>query len=144
MITPEQLATGSETAEQTALFAWCALNRAQYPALKWLFHVNNGDRSPSKAGIIRGGRAKAMGVKRGVPDICLPVGRWHHNHGVPEWSAQSRVLYHAGLFIELKVKTGIVSDEQKEWLNHLNESGYCAKVCWSWQEARDLLIWYLS
>lgn len=140
MITPEQLATGSETAEQTALFAWCALNREQYPALKWLFHVNNGDRSPGKAGIIRGGRAKAMGVKRGVPDICLPVPKRPMTNGRDPMHSPS----YNGLFIELKVKTGTVSTEQKEWLNHLNESGYCAKVCWSWQEARDLLIWYIS
>ena len=44
---------------------------------------------------------KKEGVKRGVPDICLPV---------------SRGKYH-GLYIEMKAGKNKPSKEQKEWIN---------------------------
>ncbi len=142
-MTPEQLAaSGNEDGLQKAVLCWSALaeNRARFPALKWLFHVNNGDRASGRVGLIRGGRAKAMGVKKGVPDLWLPV------PAAPRMQGNTFRVgeYYHGLIIEMKTPTGIVSDEQKEWLDHLNGMGYYAKVCWSWEEARDLLVWYLT
>src|SRR6266576_1994743 len=68
-MTPEQLAlSGSENAEQTALFCWAGLNQIKYPPLKWMFAVPNGGfRFKREAG-----RLKAGGVKAGVPDVVLP------------------------------------------------------------------------
>ncbi len=146
-MTPEQLAaSGNEDGLQKAVMAWSALaeNRAQFPALKWLFHVNNGDRAPGRAGLIRGGRAKAMGVKKGVPDLCLPVVKHWESEWPKETAAFRAPVYYHGLFIEMKKPDGKVSPEQKEWLDHLNGMGYCARVCWGWEEARDLLVWYLT
>lgn len=69
-ITPEQLAkSGSEHGEQSALFAWAADNVEQYPQLKWLFAVPNGFYGDSG----QKGKMKAEGLRKGVPDVVLPV-----------------------------------------------------------------------
>lgn len=125
-ITPEQLAkSGSEDGEQLALLCWCAENFDQYPQLKRLVHIpNGGSRHKAEAG-----KLKAMGVKPGFPDLLLPIikANWY------------------GLFIELKrLKGGIISDEQKDWLQFLRSQGYGAIVCYGWLEARKVLIDYLE
>ena len=132
-ILPEQLATGLESGEQKALLCWCALNASQYPQLKWLFHIPNGGlRSKATAANMR-----AMGVKSGVPDLCLPIKRG-------PWS---------GLYIELKKidlkpvgkrKRKATSDEQDAWIKHLKLQGYGAMVCYGWEEARSALVQYLE
>lgn len=126
MITPEQLAaSGSEDGEQLALMCWCALNIAEYPDLKWLFHIpNGGSRDKREASKLKG-----MGVKRGVYDLFLPIKRGGYS----------------GLFIELKkLKGGKVSEEQKEWGEHLRKEDFGAIICFGWIEARDTLIAYLK
>ena len=36
------------------------------------------------------------------------------------------------------------SNEQKEWINSLQEEGYAACVCYGWLEAREVIEKYLS
>lgn len=128
-ITPEQLAkSGSEHGEQAALFCWAADNVEQYPQLKWLFAVPNGFYGDSG----QKGKMKAEGLRSGVPDVVLP------------WPIAIRNYELHGCFIEMKIKGGKVSSEQKEWLDYLTKAGYYCKVCYSWQEARDTLIAYLE
>lgn len=89
---------------------------------------NGGRRNP-----IEGAKLKAMGVSRGVPDICLPYPT--HNSIEP---------YH-GLYIEFKRMSGsITSPEQKEWIEFLNNQGYVAKIAHSCEEAKEILDWYFS
>jgi len=140
MITPEQLAkSGSEAAHQTALFAWCALNAKRWPELRWLHHIPNGgsrgDSSQSRA--IRGGQLKAQGVRVGVSDISLPVKRG-------AWS---------GLYIEMKAPSekpkrpgskGGVSDEQAEFGSFVQSQGFGFVVCYSWEEAAQIIEKYLT
>lgn len=119
MLTPEQIAkAGSETAHQTALMAQAALHRKQYPQLKWLHAIPNANSH----------RMVGEGVRSGIPDVCLP------------WPNQK---YH-GLYIELKIKTGRVSQEQKACLDYLNSVGYRAVICWSWIEAWKVIEDYLN
>lgn len=124
-ITPEQLArSGSEDSHQLALMQWCALNFKLYPELRWLHHSPNGGSRDKR----EGAKFKALGVKRGFPDLILLV---------------PRGPYHA-LTIELKkLKGGVVSDEQDDWKNYLNEAGYYATVCHGWIEAVAVLEQYL-
>lgn len=125
-ITPEDLAkSGSEDGEQLALMCWCANNFEKYPELKRLAHIpNGGSRHKAEAG-----KLKAMGVKNGFPDLFLPIRRSNWN----------------GLFIELKrIKGGIVSDDQKDWLDFLRGQCFGAIVCHGWLEARKVLIDYLE
>lgn len=125
-ITPEMMArSGSEDSEQLAIMLWAAYNLKTYPDLKWLHHSPNG----GFRNIREAAKLKAMGVKRGFPDLNLLVPRGNY----------------AGLFIELKkVKGGVVSDEQHEWKEHLNNSGFYASVCHGWKEAVAVIERYLK
>lgn len=109
---------------------WCALSLQQYPELRWLFHIPNGGARSKR----EGGKFKAMGVKPGVPDLCLPIKR-----GM--WS---------GLWIEMKAlrfkntKTGGTSKDQDDWIAHLRSQDFGVMVCYGWIEARDALTQYLE
>lgn len=108
-----------EQREQEALIRWKELNVHRLPGLHLLFAIPNGG-----ARHIKTGRdLKAAGVRAGVPDLFLPVPRerWH------------------GLFIEMKAPGGRISSAQQWWLTELAKVGYQTSVCWSWQEAADLL-----
>lgn len=130
-ITPEQLAKqGSEDAHQMALMCWCNQNLDKYPQLKWLTHIPNGGwRSKSEAT-----RFKAMGVKKGFPDLFLPVPHLHYY----------------GLFIELKIpelvnaKNGGASEHQLEWQVYLQNANYQCVLCYGWYAATIVLMEYLE
>lgn len=130
-LTPERLAaTGTEHGHQAALFYWAAQNINQYSQLKWLFAIPNGGlRYPATAA-----RMKAEGVKSGVPDIMLAV---------PVDNGYTGPRY-TGLFIEMKVGKNVPTDEQKEWLKYLGQAGYFTAVCYSWIEARYVILKYLN
>lgn len=116
----------TEDGHQYAVMLWAQQEsiRARWPALSRLYHIENERQcTPQQAA-----RRKRMGVKKGVPDLCLPV---------------ARGKYH-GLYIELKTPAGRVSPEQRWWLGNLNADGYCAIPCYGWEQARDALIWYLE
>lgn len=115
----------SEHTEQVALFSWVGYKMGEYPKLEYLFAIPNGTYASSK---FVGARMKAEGVSRGVPDICLPV---------------SMGGYH-GLFIELKIKGGKLSREQRRWLDVLGKEGYLAVCCEGWMAAAEVLENYLN
>lgn len=115
----------TESVEQQALFRWAQVMSGKYPELKWMYHIpNEGKRNP-----LVGRRMRAEGLRRGVPDICLPVSRGGYN----------------GLYIELKRrKGGRVSDDQELWLGALRDAGYMAIVCKGWEAASDKILRYLN
>ena len=116
----------SEAQHQTMVFKWSRQPeiRAQWPELALLFHVPNGGTRDA----VEGRHLKQQGVKRGVPDLCLPVpSGWYH-----------------GLFLELKTGTGRATAEQKWWVERLNAAGYFAEVCHGWESAVRVLEWYLT
>ena len=73
-------------------------------------------------------RNRQLGVRSGVPDLMLPI------------PSQG---YH-GMFIEMKTKTGRVSENQKRWLSALNGFGYLAVVAYGWEDARCKILDYLQ
>jgi len=109
---------------QKAVFQWAALNEAKMPALKLLSGSMNGVKLTSA---LAGKRAKEQGLKKGFPDIFLPV---------------PNGLFH-GLFIELKTLTGKQTPEQKWWLKELEKQGYCAVVCHGYDDTIETIITYL-
>jgi hypothetical protein len=114
----------SEHAEQAALFRWAEFARARLPELALLYAVpNGGHRHKATAA-----RLKAEGVKRGVPDVCLPVARDGAH----------------GLYIELKAERGKATPEQLGWIRALRRQGYAACVCHGWEEARRVIEDYLA
>lgn len=117
--------TPTEFSEQCTIFEWCELMSARYPMLKYCHSSLNG----VKLNIGQAYKAKLSGMKKGVPDIFLP-----YNNGE-----------YIGLFIELKrVKKGVVSPEQKDFLAYLNSQGYKAVVCKGSTEAILTLKEYLD
>jgi len=141
--------TKLEHAEQVELFRWVAQvawsgfdvverglkpplrETAAIPSLQLMFAIPNGGSRGEDARTrqIRGAMLKAEGVRSGVPDIFLPVPRKGH----------------CGLFIELKrVKKGVKSTNQKDWISRLTEQGYLAVVCYGAEEAKKVIKDYYA
>lgn len=116
-----------EAVHQETLIRTATLHEKQYPALKHLFAVPNGGfRHKATAAAMQRG-----GVRRGVPDLVLPIARG----GYTSW------------WCELKRFGGVpsdLSDEQKEWLAFLKSEGACAEWHAGWEAAWTSLLWYLN
>jgi hypothetical protein len=110
--------------EQVSLIDWCIAHEEQAPELKMLFAVPNGGHRSKKVA----GEMKAEGMKAGVPDLMLliAIGNWH------------------GLIIEMKAEGGRVRPNQKWWLESLAREHFRVEVCWSFEEARSVLLDYLG
>ena len=114
-----------EEIEQEHVFLWASMEERAYPELAMLYAIPNGGKRAIKTAVA----LKKQGVKRGVPDMCLPVARGG---------------YH-GLYVELKrQKGGTVSDEQREWIAALNTQGYKAIICHGAEEAIEQIRGYLN
>jgi len=108
---------------QVDLFNWARYYETQHPELALLFHPPNG----GKRSRMTGAKLKAMGVKAGVPDVCLPVPRQGYG----------------SLWIELKSPQGRMQESQKEWYQALTLANNKVVVCRSWAEASDVILDYL-
>lgn len=64
----------------------------------------------------------------GVSDVFLPVAKGGFH----------------GLYIELKVKGGKASDNQKWWIAETTKQGYLAVICYGWIEAKGVIEEYLE
>jgi len=120
----EDLPKQSEHNEQAALFQLIGYFENSYPELKMLFAIPNGGQRNK----VVGAKLKAEGVKRGVPDLFLPV---------------SRGKYH-GMFIEMKAGKNTTSTEQKAWIEQLKQNGFLAIVSYSAENAFESLMEYLA
>ena len=124
-VTPPAVTVPTEEEEQITLFEWAGRMNYTYPDLRWLYHVPNG----GSRGKAEAGRFKAMGVRKGVPDVALDIPRGGLH----------------GLRIEMKRRDGgKLSDAQREWIDHYNAIGYRAVVCHGWQEAAKVIEEYLK
>lgn len=116
----------TESDEQIVLFQWAAIAAFGEPRLELLYHVPNGGLRNKATAV----RMMKEGVKKGVPDICLPV------------AANG---YHS-LYIELKKKdhSNGPSKEQKQWIRKLEKEGNKAIVCYGSDEAIEAIQDYLG
>ena len=115
----------TESVEQQRLFQWARMAAGAHPELDLLYHIPN----EGKRSVKTGARMKGEGLKKGVPDVCLPVARGGCH----------------GLFIELKrLKGGRVEKEQLEWHDKLRAQGYQVVVCRGWQAAAQEITGYLE
>ena len=116
----------SESRHQMAVIKWTQQPsvRSKFPELALLHHIKN----ETAEGAARVAADQAMGVRKGVPDLCLPV---------------ARGKYH-GLYIEMKTETGRTSGAQDWWGEKLTDQGYCWEVCHGWESAVRVLQWYLE
>lgn len=127
-----------EHAEQSALFTWMLANRAKHPALSSAFAIPNagGFSGGFKHNVGRVKKLQAEGVKKGVPDIFVP---WPSSGS--QWPNKGG---YGGMFIEMKSGKGKATSEQIAYVAQLNDAGYFAIVCYSWQEAAREICGYLS
>src|SRR5699024_8688971 len=103
----------SEHQIQCALIQWFDNTHRQHRGR--LFAIPNGGLRDTRVAK----KMKAEGVRRGVPDLFLPVPAGDHH----------------GLFIELKRPGGRLSADQKKWLDFLSGQGYRAVCCTGFDEA---------
>lgn len=116
----------TESRHQQAVIKWSeqASIRQKWPELKLLHHIPN-ERQCSPA---QGRLLKLLGVRRGVPDLDLPV---------------ARGKYH-GLRIEMKNEDGSASPDQDWWIGELQEQNYFAECCHGWRSAVRVIEWYMG
>lgn len=113
-----------EDTEQMGVIDWANWNTGRFPELQLLFHVPNG----GKRNAAEAARFKAMGVKAGVPDLCLPV----------------PMNGFAGLYIEMKYGKNRTTKEQEKWIEALRQQGYKVAVCYGGVAATKELESYLQ
>lgn len=117
--------TAKEAEEQEALFEWAARLEGKYPDLKWMYHIANGEKRDKATAA----KLQRMGVKSGVLDIFLPVA----------------VNGFHGMYVEMKrLRGGVLSQEQLDWIDHLMRQGYYVLSCKGWEDASRHIELYLS
>lgn len=113
-----------EATEQERVINWATFYAKDFPELDLLYHVpNGGSRNQLEAANL-----KRQGVKAGVPDLVLPV---------------PRQRFH-GLYVEMKWGKNTTTDKQDWWLEQLQQQGYKTAVCWSADEAMDVIAEYME
>ena len=76
----------------------------------------------------KGAELRDLGYRAGTPDLLI---------------FKARGVYH-GLHIEMKIKGGRVSPQQKEWIKEATEEGYKAVAVWSLEEAKKVIDDYMT
>lgn len=118
----------SEHDEQVRVFDVLRFNEARCPELSFIYAIpNGGHRHPATAG-----KLKAEGVRKGVPDICIPI----------PMRSGSRV--YCGAYIELKFGKNKLTFEQQQFLACMEKSGYATGTCYGADEVLDFIENYLD
>jgi hypothetical protein len=112
----------SEYDHQCALIEWCERFKDRIPALGMIFASNNGIRVTIGVAV----KMKKAGMKKGVPDLMLPIPSQGYR----------------GFFLEMKIKGNSTTKEQVEWIGNLQYYGYKCSVFYTWWDAaREILIY---
>ena len=107
------------------IFKWIQFNSARYRGLDLAYATASGLKM-SIGALMKAHKAGI--IKKGLPDIVIPVARGG---------------YH-GLYIELKSKNGIVSPAQSEFIGKLMNEGYSSVIAWGYDEAIKMINDYFS
>lgn len=109
---------------QRSVINWADIMSARFPLLGTLYHVPNG----GKRNVLEAKKFKKMGVRAGVPDLCLPV--------------KSRG--YGALYIELKVGKNKPTEKQKSMIDQLTENGNYVTVCRDFDTVIKTILWYIG
>jgi hypothetical protein len=124
--------TLSEHDEQALLVQWADRTTVRGVLVgDYLAAVPNAGKRSARVGA----NLKAEGLRPGFPDLVLTLPGRGYQAG------------YRALFIEMKRKGAPESDvrpNQREWLERLNKEGYFAYVARGFEEARELILWYLG
>ena len=122
-----------ESAEQIAFIKYCDLRgiiafstqNGMYIPKK----TDDGEKDFNHFAYIR--RQKAMGLRKGFPDIVV--------------FAKNKSGTHEVLCVEMKrIGDGVIKPEQKEWIHRLDDAGYCVGVAYGCDAAIRVLHKYLE
>lgn len=97
----------------------CDALAARYPALNWLFHPANGGKRDKRAAALMA----AQGVRRGVPDLILPVSMMKAEEG-----ERFPGDYFTGFVTELKIAPNRATPEQRAWIAHFETQGWYVRL----------------
>lgn len=121
---PKSVRRDDEHDLQATVFEILRLNEKTYPELKFIHSSQSGVPMSKRAR----GRAKASGMKRGVPDIIIPF--------------QKRGYSAAA--VETKTLLGRLSSEQREFHEFLRLQGWCVKILRSVEDILKFVEWYVG
>lgn len=111
----------SEYDEQKILVKWLRDNKIKCAS------SGNGFALNTKDNVMYMAKLKASGLSKGFPDLEVFIGNGK------------------SLYIEMKRKKGgVVSEEQKKWIDWLNGNGYSAKVCHGADEAIEYVRGFID
>jgi hypothetical protein len=99
---------------QSEYFKILAWNESKFPELKYIFAIPNGGKRSIGVAV----KMKREGVKRGVPDIFVPI---------PKMDNLLCII--SGKWLETKTDIGKQSKEQKEYQKFLLDKGYNYALC---------------
>jgi len=119
-----RLACPTEAEEQAAVLSWAGIMRPRFPCLDMLYASPQGQVYRK-----RYWRPEVLGMSPGLPDLHLPVARGG--------------FY--GCWIELKrLRGGVLSPNQRWWLDRLRAEGHVAEVCKGADAAISVLFAYVA
>jgi hypothetical protein len=104
-----------EESIQRHVVLWCK-NHAN-PLYHGIFHIPNGEKRDKNTAR----KLKRLGVKAGIPDLCLPL-----SGGLTFW-------------LEVKKKKGRLSLVQKRVIDDLRSKGHIVEVAYGYDEAIEKL-----
>lgn len=113
-----------ESKLQRAIMKWANLAAKTDPRLETLYAIPNG----AHVTTINRMRLVSEGLKKGMPDLCLPV--------------RSRDGQYSNLFLEVKVKNSKPTEVQKECHKLLEAHGNRVVVVRSLDEAIEYLMFW--
>jgi ribosomal protein L7Ae-like RNA K-turn-binding protein len=120
-----ELIKTSEHEEQKTVVAYCKAKKIPVVAIPNAQALSFLNRDAAMRVVAK---LKAEGMAKGFPDILIPLVSNNKS----------------GLFIEMKSTKGKATQEQKDWILRLNNSGYTAVVCYGANQAIKTIDRYLE
>lgn len=115
---------GQESKLQMMVFAWI---RVHYPDVLAAHPENEGYRKPAARYL-----AAYNGVRSGLPDVMI--------YKPKAWETK----FHAGLAIELKIHPNVLTKNQKQCLEMLEEAGWVTQVCYDFPSTIEAIKNYME
>lgn len=113
-----------EDLQQALFFDWVKWNMRANPLLDAVYAIPNGARTSIRTAV----KLKRTGLRKGVMDIHFP----YPSKG------------YIGLWIEMKIKGGKLTPEQKLWGSMMHGFGHCVRVAYNGLEAIEILKGYIE
>lgn len=115
----------NEALEQMILLAWAMGEESvAYPEASYLYHTPNGEYRDERTVM----PLALMGVRKGIPDLHLPVSRGGY----------------LTLYLEMKDTGKSQTPEQVTWQRILEAEGHAYRIAYRWEQGRDYIIEYLE